>query len=209
MGRTLTAILGTVCCLALSACSRESVAGPAETTPTPSTSISTPSTTSVSTPTTSVSTPSTTPTTTGQEPPPRPPKLPAVAKEKSSAGAKAFVQYYMGVLNYSWHIGSGTLARRYSTSDCIACRGIARSIDAMNHEGGFYRGGEWAAASPVLIPSEPLDAPIVHTALKQSAGKWKRSEDDHLRPIPSSREYVDVHLTRVGQSWKVTSMVFA
>ncbi len=88
MGRTPTAIFGTVCCLALSACSPESVAGPPDTTPTPSTSISTPSTTSMSTPNTS-------PTTTGQEPPPQPPRLPALAKEKSSAGAKAFVQYYI------------------------------------------------------------------------------------------------------------------
>ncbi len=201
MGRTLTAIAGLVCCVVLSACSSDSVAEPPDPTPTPET-------TSMSSAPTSP--PSSSPTSSAtQEPPAQPPEMPALAKEKSPAGAKAFVEYYMEVVNYSWHAGSGDLARRFSTPDCIACRGIARSIDQMERGGGFYRGGEWAATLPVLIPSEPIDKPIVHTALKQSSGTWKRSEEDRLRRIPSSRQYIDVHLTRVGASWKVTSLVFA
>lgn len=201
MGRTVTVITGLLFSLAVSACSGDSVAGPSDPTPTPETTSMSSSSTS---PPTSAPTSSAT-----QEPPAQPPEMPALAEEKSPAGAKAFVKYYMAVLNYSWHAGSATLARRFSTPDCIACRGIARSIDQMARSGGYYRGGEWAAALPVLIPSEPIDKPVVHTALEQSPGTWKRSEEDRLRRIPSSRQYIDVHLTRVGASWKVTSLVFA
>jgi hypothetical protein len=196
MVRTVTAIVGLVSCLSMSACTDGDVAAAPTTT--------SPSSTSAAQTTPTTSAPTSPPT---QEP--QPPELPALAKEKSPAGAKAFVKYYMGIVNYSWHVGSGSLARRYSTPECVACRGIASSIDEMSRAGGFYRGGDWAADSPVLIPSEPLDTPIVHTALKQSAGEWKRSADDRLRRIPPSRSYVDVHLTREGALWKVTSMVFA
>ena len=32
-----------------------------------------------------------------------PPELPEAAKAKTTAGAKAFVRYYVDVLNYSWY----------------------------------------------------------------------------------------------------------
>lgn len=207
MGRTLTAIFGAVCCLALSACSWESVAGPPETTPTPSTSISTPSTTSVSPPTTSVPTPSTTPTTTGQEPPGQPPKLPAVAKEKSSAGAKAFVQYYIDAMNYAWISKSTILLDRLAADGCVQCSDIANGIDQIARRHGSTQGARWSSKSAVLIPFQPKNAPIVNVAIATSRGRWKPTSNDDWMVIQPSIAHWDMHLRRSGQGWVIASAV--
>jgi Family of unknown function (DUF6318) len=137
------------------------------------------------------------------------PKMPAAARKLSAAGAKAFVRYYMTALNYSWHSGSSRLARSGSTAACLSCRGIAQSIAKMQKSGGFYRGGDWRVERPVLIASTNLRTPIVHAALIQTAGRWKKSADDHLRELEPSRQYVDFHLQRTPGGWRVTSMVLA
>lgn len=206
MGRTLTAILGTACCLALSACSRESVAGPPETTPTPSTSISTPSTTSMSPSTTSVSTPSTSPTTTGQEPPTQPPRLPALAKEKSSAGAKAFVQYYIEVLNSAWATESSASIRKNAADGCKVCAGLAGLVDSVSRRGGYQHGGLWTPVSMFSVPTQPDDKPILITKIQIARGSWLKSAGSTPEPIRAKSVAYDFYLEWRGSRWVVADI---
>lgn len=193
MRRFVFVVISSLCCWALGGCSGE---GPVRNA-SPHTKVdAAPISTSAS------------PSTASPEPA-HPPRMPALAKERSPAGAKAFVRYYVAVLNYSWHSGHSTLTRRYSAPGCVSCRGIARSIEQMTQAGGFYRGGAWRLKAPVLVPSQPGSAPIVHAALIQSSGHWKKSAADRLRVIKRDQNYLDVHLIRKSGTWKVTSMVFA
>ncbi len=78
----VAALTAGLCSAGMTACSDDPSPDP------PATSSSTTSTTTPTTPTT------TSPTE------PEPPELPALAKENSKAGAKAFVRYFVAVLNY-------------------------------------------------------------------------------------------------------------
>lgn len=134
---------------------------------------------------------------------------PPSARSKSIPGAKAFVRFYITAINSSWHNRTGLVPRRYSTPDCISCRGLASSMDRIRRDNGFYRGGDWIVTSTTQIPLQSLVRPIIHTAITVRAGIWKRSPNDHLRRIEADKMYIDVHLRWSGTAWLVTSMVLA
>src|SRR5581483_47195 len=118
------------------------------------------------------STPPTTPTKTtpsGRQPP----VLPTLAKEKSLAGARAFTRFYIQAINYSWHARSGELLRQYSTADCIACRGLAGSMDNIKRDGGFSHGGDWIVTSASPVPLQTMIRPIIQIGVTVQPGEWK------------------------------------
>jgi len=75
-------------------------------------------------------------TTEPPDPGPTAPVMPERAKQHSTAGAKAFVRYYIDVLNYSWTLGSGDAIRASSVHQCRVCRGIAGFVDEVVAHGG-------------------------------------------------------------------------
>jgi Family of unknown function (DUF6318) len=162
--------------------------------------------------------PPTTPTVSVSDPPSTPPSttptkptisLPPLAKRESVPGAKAFVRFYIGAINTSIDARSSALVRKYSTAECITCRGIASSMEKIRQDHGFYHGGDWIVTSVTPIPLQHLNSPIMHTAVTVTAGAWKRSPTDHLRTIEADKMYVDVHLSWTKTHWIVTSIVSA
>lgn len=186
------ALLASLCLPAVTACSGDPSQAAPETSP------STVSLTLTTPPTAPTSSPSTAPVTSA---------LPPLAKTESSAGANAFVRFYMDVINRSWHARWGSLVRRYSDADCVSCRGIASSMDKIREDGGFYRGGDWIVTSTTPVPLQESSRPIIHTAVTVTAGAWKRSEADRLRRIRADKMYIDVHLVWSQPGWRVVSMV--
>ncbi len=195
MSRTLTALLGLVCCLTMSACTGDDVsAAPPTTTASSSTSMSPPTTP--------------TPASTSQTPQePQPPKLPAVAKEMSPAGAKAFVKYYIDAVNYAWLTQSTELLKTLSTAECLQCTGIAEGFDRIQQHNGETEGAIWRPKALVLIPFQPDEAPIVNVAIATSRGRWKPSATSPWRPIQPSITHWDMHLSRAESHWVMTSAV--
>ncbi len=195
--QVIATAMAAVCALAmtgLTGCSDESTAAPPPTTQ--------------STPTTTATSPTTAPPPTTTAPTPTLPVIPSQARQKSVAGAKAFVRFYFDAINASWHARSGAVLRRYSTPDCISCGGLASSMDKIRTSNGFYRGGEWIVTYTTPIPLQRPTQPIINAAIDVKPGSWKRSPSDHLRIIRAEKMHVDVHLTWSG-GWLVTSMVLA
>jgi hypothetical protein len=191
----LVAAIAALCAPALLSCSGDP-SPPDPTTPSPST---TTTTTATSRP------PTTPPTTTATTPVASTP--PPLAERESLAGSRAFVRFYIAAINASWHARSGSVPRRFSTRNCVSCRGLALSMDKIRHDDGFYRGGDWIVTSTVSIPLQSRVRPIVHTAVTVRPGVWKRSPTDRLRRIEADKMYVDVHLVWSDTTWLVTSMV--
>jgi len=192
----VTALAGlAMCCAGLTACHSDPVQ--ADPTP-PPISTSGPATTA----------PTTTPVTT-QPTTPAGPTLPALARQPSLAGAKAFVRFYVGAINSSIKLTSSRFLRAHSTRECVTCRGIASSMDKIRRAHGFYRGGDWVITSIGAIPLQPRNRPILHTAITVTPGAWKRSPSDHLRKIKADKMYVDVHVSLTRGHWIVTSIVSA
>jgi hypothetical protein len=107
--------------LALSACSKDPVK-PAPFTPGPTVSESSP-----------------TASPTG----PAEPTMPAAAEGDGRAAAKAFVGYYVKLINYAQQTGSVDTLDGFSASECVACDGVIEGIDKTYKAGGRIQGGLW------------------------------------------------------------------
>ncbi|MEP6667274.1 MAG: DUF6318 family protein, partial [Nocardioidaceae bacterium] len=94
-----------LCALGLAACTDDTARTPtsttSETSPTDPPSSSTPSTTEPTSP--------------------APPELPDAAKEKTPAGAKAFIRFYVDVVNAAWKSQSSKQLRSLATRSCSVC----------------------------------------------------------------------------------------
>jgi hypothetical protein len=87
-------------------------------------------------PSTSTAPPSVTPT-------PTPPALPDAAKLADTAGAIAFVKYYVDAVNHATGTGDTSALRGASSAGCESCRGVLAKVDDLYSAGGHSEGGVW------------------------------------------------------------------
>jgi hypothetical protein len=175
------AVTSAVCCLALGSCSSDAgTATPARA------SSSSPRTASVS------------PDTSGR---PTEPVMPALAKQHSTAGAKAFIRYFVTVLNYSHRAHSTDRLRTLSADDCLVCTVIARSIDAMHRSGGQQTGAEWNCLNVASLPrTDPRGRNFV-AQIHIRAGKTQRSRGAVTQTIRQRVVHDDFFLLWRAGTW--------
>lgn len=123
--RPAAAAAAAVLALALVACDDE---------PEPTPEPTAPSSTAVS----ETSTP-TEPTPTG----PVEPTLPAAAEEATKAGAEAFVEYYVALINYAQKTGDVATLTDIAEPACEGCRAGTDSIAEIYRRGGRITGGAY------------------------------------------------------------------
>jgi hypothetical protein len=88
-------------------------------------------------------------------PGPEEPTLPAAAVGADRAAARAFVAYYVELINYAQATGNVAGLRRASTQDCRACRATTRSVSKLYREGGQIEGGAWRIRSWAAVVARP------------------------------------------------------
>lgn len=189
MRRALVAALTAgVCSAALTGCTKDSAAGP--------TAVTSSGTSSRSpTPTTSEPTRSTPPTE------PAPPVMPALAREQSKAGAKAFVRYYIKVLNYSWAALQSRSLKDTSADGCDVCGLISRRVDAIKSRGGYQIGGEWSPKRIYRLPGQSTAKPKFLVTIDIAAGKWKPGRGADERTIDPSQVTNEINLLWTHRGW--------
>ncbi len=197
MRRAVAAAIAAGLWLTSAACTAEPAANPPSTAPT----ATDPSTTTTSgTPTTSG--PAT--TSPGEV---KAPVMPALARENSRAGAKAFVRYYIATLNYSIHARSGDLLRGASTPGCRACNSVASLASGLEKKGGYQEGGDWTPTNIYFIPAQKPSEPIVDVTISVSHGELRLTKDDPVQQIPRETIHNEFHLRRLGNAWRMTKLV--
>ena len=82
-----------------------------------------------------------------------PPVMPSAAMGRDARSARAFVQYWIAVLNYSGPAGRSARLRRLSGSTCVDCDAIADAIDTVRQNDGRIYGRGWSVARSVIVPS--------------------------------------------------------
>ena len=187
LGRLLASV---ACCAALAACTSDATAE------------SPPPRSSSDPPTTAVSTTGE-PTSTTKPPPPT---MPALARQHSTAGAKAFVGYYAASLNYSWDAKSSSLLRSLAAPNCSACRAVATEIDRANAVGAQKIGGNWDPLSFYVPPTEPADEPIVSVSVQVSKGSYRASASSPRRHIAAGINHFDFVLAWSQHRWLITEL---
>jgi Family of unknown function (DUF6318) len=124
------AVTSALCCLALSSCSHNAD------TATPSH----PST---------MSRGSAAPTSASPDASPRAtePVMPALARQHSTAGAKAFIRHYIAVINYAFARTDPSPLQKISASNCVSCKQLISISARLARRGGKQVGGEWTSTS--------------------------------------------------------------
>lgn len=72
-----------------------------------------------------------------------PPTEPPEAGDRTKAGAKAFVEYWVATLNYAAATGETTEFAGLGTASCNSCNEIARLVDSTYEDGGYIRSHGW------------------------------------------------------------------
>jgi hypothetical protein len=177
------AVTSAVCCLALGSCS--SHAGTA-----------TPARASTSSPRTASVSPDTSRR-------PTEPVMPALAKQHSTAGAKAFIRYFVTVLNYSYSIPISGPLRHVSAQECHVCQTLARGLDALRQSRGSQAGGRWKVIRVFRIASDRASRPRYLLEINVARGSFKTSDHSRARPIHPQTVTDQVELRRVANGWLV------
>ncbi len=191
-----SALTSGLCCVILVACSNDGATGPVE-----SSNRSTgPATSTPTTPATATATTSSDPAGVTE------PVMPALAREKSTAGAKAFVKYYINVYNYAFLASDSERLARISVSACTICRRLVRIVDNNKRRGGYQIGGEWLPRRLSVVPSQPKYAPIVIGALRITSGYYKASASDRHHTITAENALHEFRLRWTSGGWQLTDL---
>jgi hypothetical protein len=175
--------------LVLSACSDNHAAGPTSSTDLGDTVASPPSSTDIA-PSTATS------------PAPVMPEMPAAARQKTTAGAKAFVRYYIDVLNYSHASQLTMLLRSLAANPCQVCEILSDAIDEMHRRGGFQHGGFWDVEDVSALPTSKLQHQNLLVNIRVEPGDVKRFRRDTLHHVREDRLTYIAELAWQRRSWR-------
>lgn len=196
MRRAVAAVLAAGLCWTSVACTADPEADPPSTAPT----ATDPSTTTTSgTPTTSG--PAT--TTPGEV---KAPVMPALARENTRAGAKAFVRYYIALLNFGYAERTSDALRALSFTRCVVCSYIAEDIDRLRRRGGHQEGGDWAIETLRRLPGSQSAKPIFIAGVQVSAGRSIEAAGGNVHIIKPHEAFFEFHVGREANSWLMTDL---
>ncbi len=196
MRSALTAALATAL-LSLTGCAHDTKrADPPPTSPIAATS------TTPTTPTT----PTTTARTTTAPAGPKAPFMPAAARRQTTAGGKAFVKYYIGVLNYAGASLSTDLLDRLSTGDCEVCHVLRDFTDRMRRRGGMQVSGAWTGLRIQVLPrNDPSERNfVVHIHVHR--GTEQRESTSTPQRIKAQTVYDVFALKWHAGSWRLADL---
>lgn len=81
-----------------------------------------------------------------------PPEIPSAAKERSPAGARAFVRHWIAIVNLAQRTGETSGVVALNDVRCSGCRGIIKAIDSVYQAGGYIEGGDISAGRLRELP---------------------------------------------------------
>lgn len=173
--------------LLLAGCSQQDVAGSIES----SSGSSEPRTTN---------SPTTTPTpskTTAE-----PPAMPALAKQQSNAGAKAFIRHYIDVLNHAYAVPDPDELRQLSDDACQSCESLIQISERLSENGGRQVGGEW---HPTAITTAAKDNSTKYfvVEIRVDEGYSKRDPEDRKHHIKAHGLQLQIGLTHQESRWSL------
>lgn len=132
----------------------------------------------------------------------KPPEMPAIAREQSSEGATAFLQYYVEVLNFAATTGNVDELKRLSSSDCSGCQKYIDLYVDTYADGGWFREGEWSFTE-VRVRSTGSGW-FLTTDMAFDGGSFKVDGAADEQVSEASHDLLTFVLDRSGDAWRVS-----
>lgn len=130
------------------------------------------------------------------------PTLPVAAEAPGKAGAKAFVAYYIKLLNYAQHTGDGAPLLEYGPN-CRLCRSQATFAAKTYRRGGWFKGGDWRPDPQtwLVLPSGP--GYFVAVNVDTASGSQLPRRGDDVTTFKADRLRINLLLRRSADTWQV------
>ena len=141
-----------------------------------------------------------------ESPSPTPPTMPAEAKGTSEASAKAFVRYYIDVLNFAGPAGDARRLIELSDKSCAACYAIIELIEQVHSDGGYIRGDGWTIQSMNTVSIDSGKRPVLDAQVRVHPQDIAMSVDEEPRSYEGGRRLKTFWLARSQGVWVVTRL---
>lgn len=132
------------------------------------------------------------------------PPMPEKAAESDASGAKAFVGYYVDIVNYAADTGD-TEPLDAAAKDCAYCQQFSAVYDDMYTNGGSFDGKLYALKG-VEVDEKESSARAVATVKARNAATFRISKDaDSRNPTPRTFTWT-FDLRRADGGWQIVGM---
>ena len=112
------------------------------------------------------------------------PSMPAAAQENTVAGAVAFVEHYIKLLNYSSDTGDIEALSEVSEASCAGCQAYVSLYETTYQNGGYFRDLGWTSSKidPEIQNDKTL---LVFASVTAPGGSFRETSDS---PVQKSRD---------------------
>jgi hypothetical protein len=132
-----------------------------------------------------------------------PPSLPAEARGTSAAAAKAFVRYWVEVLNHAGATGNTAQLDEVSDDNCRSCQAVIRSIDEAYRAGGYFRGNGWSVETLQPQPFQTKTRPVLSAGVHIAPQDVLRREGGKVTHFEGGQRSMLFRLQWAGGHWTV------
>jgi hypothetical protein len=133
---------------------------------------------------------------------PQAPTLPAAAKADSKQGAKAFVAYYIKLLNYASLTGDGSPLLEYGPR-CRVCRSEAKFYAKTYRNGGWFKGGAWTPDPRTWFITPSGRGFFVAVNVDSAPGQQRVRRGGKVTHFGADQLRINAQLSRDGSTWQI------
>jgi hypothetical protein len=128
--------------------------------------------------------------------------MPALAHQKSTAGAKAFVRYYIDVLNFAFAELRQAQLGALSPASCSLCRSFVDILRRLMRDDGAQIGGTWAPVS-VHPLGQDKDSAFFLAEIDVAEGTSYASPNAPRHHIEAKQMHVTFELHPTPTGWRI------
>ena len=132
--------------------------------------------------------------------------MPAAAKGDGRAAAKAFVKYYIDLINYAEVTGDVRPLQRVTTHRCHDCKAIIDAISNTYQRGGWYRTAGWVPSEWFVVLTAESSGTVA-ASIHSPEQRYKPSGEAAVRFVDSSDFVMQFRLSYVARGWAVVGLM--
>jgi choline/glycine/proline betaine transport protein len=131
------------------------------------------------------------------------PSMPAEARGTSKKSAKAFVRYYVDVLNHAMATGDTELLESLSSPKCVSCDSVAQLVNEVYSAGGHISSQGWSLHGLSVVHGRRFNEPVIDAALVFSPQHVVRSAGAKVERFDGGRAPATFYLRSAANGWRV------
>ncbi|MCH1868101.1 DUF6318 family protein [Nocardioides sp. CFH 31398] len=135
------------------------------------------------------------------------PEMPEAAREESTAGAEAFIDYWTEVFNFATVTGDTAGFEAVSAEGCRACTNISRSLNRLYGRGGRIESEGWTVKQIGFASEETASMPAVRfDRARERVFRTENAQPEVFTPEDMTYTF---ELERVASGWRVLELTEA